>query len=71
MDNETKKLVKQLEQKGFVVKRNVPTKKHTFEIDQDVLDEFFSIVNEKKLKIKEAASEALDAWNIRNKKKGS
>jgi isopenicillin N synthase-like dioxygenase len=69
VDSETKKLIKQLEQKGFAVRRNVPTKKHSFEVPEDTLEQFFNVVHEKKLKIKDAIAEALETWIEKNKAK--
>ncbi len=62
MDVRTKKMVKELKNKGFDVKRRVPTVKKTFEVPEDTLEKFKKAVYQRDMKIKDAIEEALEDW---------
>ena len=66
MDEKTSKIIKDLEKKGFKVKKVVETTKKTFEIPVELLDQFIRIVREKKMKIKEAVEQAISDWVKKN-----
>ena len=46
----------------FYIKRKVPSKKHTFEVEVELLSVFFEEAGKRGLKIKEAINQALIAW---------
>lgn len=62
MDKDLKKKIEELRKAGFEVKRVVPTTKKTFEVPEDLLNQFMSIVKTKDLKVKDAVAEALEDW---------
>lgn len=62
MNKDLLKLIKELEKQGYKVKRDMKTKKHTFEVEEDNLNLFFEAAERHDLKIKEAINEALSDW---------
>lgn len=67
MDKELQKKIKELEKAGFKVKKVVPTTKKTFEVPEELLNQFMAVVKEKDLKVKDAIAEALEQW-VKGKK---
>lgn len=62
MDEKTLKMIKDLEKKGFKIKKIVQSTKKTFEVPVDLLAQFMAIVKEKDLKVKDAFEEAMTEW---------
>ena len=59
---EINKMVKELEKAGYKIKRDVPTVKKTFEVEEATVNEFMTMVDKRGLKVKEAIDEALRDW---------
>ena len=55
-------IIKQLREHGIRVRRDVPLIRKTFEVQEQVLKQFLSIAQAKKIKIKDAIDEALRDW---------
>jgi hypothetical protein len=64
----TEELIKRLEAEGFkVTKKADQFERHTFQIDREVLEEFFRVQKQLGIKVMDAIDQALRDWI---KKKG-
>lgn len=57
-----KKAKEQLEQHGYVVRRNAACIKHTFQVEVEVYKAFRSTVSFRGFSVKDAVNEALSNW---------
>jgi hypothetical protein len=67
VDEKLAKKIKELEKLGYKVKKEVKTVKKTFEVPELLLAEFVSITKARKLKMKDAISEAIELFVSKNK----
>lgn len=62
-EKNTEDLIRELESRGYkVLKKKPKTKKHSFEVPEDLLAEFFELTDKHGLKIKEAVAEMFADW---------
>ena len=66
MDAKEREAIKALEKLGYNVKLSKPSTKKTFEVETDLLERFTKAQKVSGLKMKQAVSEALGDWVIKN-----
>ncbi len=64
---DTNSIIKRLEAMGYEVKKIVKTKRHTFELPEELLGEFLKIQSESKMLVKDALAEAIEDWIAKKK----
>lgn len=69
MDEKLAKKIREIEAKGYKVKRNVTLVKKTFEVPEALLAEFMETAKAKNLKVKEAMERSMLLF-IQEAKKG-